>query len=561
MTTGRSSFDVIVIGSGAAGLRAAIAAAEAGASVCVLTKGSLLYSGASASANFSYCAQFGYFGPEDTPARYAADILDSGRGLAVPALAERLAVEAGQEAEAVDPWGVPWRRDPDGRYNVATFGGHSFRRAIHVGLRTGTVLMVALGRRLAALDVAVRDYCAAVELLRDEQGIKGVLALDLRHGAVVMLRAPSIVLATGGNVAMYALHTNPDEVTGDGHALAFRAGASLIDLEFIQSYPTVLVSPPAARGLHYPTGRLLGFGAQLLNGKGEAFFHNYETVPIQKATRDQLARAMALEVAAGRGSPNGGCYVDARGVDPATLRDVHFEAYFADLGLDAGRDLLEVAPTPHFTIGGVRIDADGATDVSGLFAAGEVTGGLHGANRLTGVALPETLVFGAAAGRAAARHAAERGRMADGGNAPVPDWLGHALRIEVATGGEPHVGQVSARLREAMQAGAGVLKSSASLRAALAVLDAIEAEELPRLSSRQGGLRLNWELLQLVELRHMLLSARLHCLAALAREESRGAHLRTDYPDEGGAAWAGHLVARRGPDDSAAFLFERVGAA
>jgi len=537
--------DVLVVGSGAAGFRAAIAAAEAGARALIVTKGSRLYSGASASANFSYCASFGYFGAEDSAETYARDILASGRGLADPALARLLGEQAGAEADRVGAWGVPWRRGADGRYDLATFGGHAFPRAIHVGLRTGKQVMVTLGRRAAALGVAVQDYTVALEVLRDATGVRGLLALDLRHGRLVRIAAPVVVLATGGNVAMYALHTNPDELTGDGHALAYAAGASLVDCEFIQSYPTVLVAPAAARGLHYPTGRLLGFGAELLNAQGEAFFHRYSTLPIQQATRDELARAIALEIAGGRGTPAGGVLVDARRVAPATLRDVHFEAYFRDLGLDVGAEPQQVAPTPHFSLGGVRIDAEGRTDLAGLFAAGEVAGGLHGANRLTGVALPETLVFGAAAGRAAAAHAARAARP------PAPDggaaWIS-ALRAALAPRADattPHVGTAIARLRAAMQAGAGVVKSAGSLAATLTELDAIEREAMPALGARQSNPRLNWELLRIVELRHMLVAARLHCVAALAREESRGAHLRLDYPQADDARFGHRLVMRR----------------
>lgn len=534
-----AGFDVVVVGSGAAGLRAAIAAAEAGARVCVVTKGSLLYSGASASANFSYCASFGHFGADDTAEAYAADILASGHGLADPALALRLAEEAGREADTVERWGVGWKRDAAGRHQLATFGGHRFRRAIHVGLRTGKVLTVALGRRARALGIAVRDHSVALQVLLRDGVVAGLLLLDLRRGELVALPAGAVVLATGGNVAMYALHTNPDEVTGDGIGLAHHAGATLMDLEFVQSYPTVLIAPAAARGLHYPTGRLLGFGARLLNGRGEEFFHRYSPLPIQVATRDVLSRAIVLEVAAGRGSPHGGALVDARAVAPETLRDVHFEGYFRDLALDVGRDPAEVAPTPHFTLGGVRIDREGRSDVAGLYAAGEVAAGLHGANRLTGVALPETLVFGAAAGRAAAAHRAP-------GLAPLRDgpWHEAIAAASRARPAAPHLGEAASLLRTAMQEGAGVLKSAASLRATLAKLDGVAAM-LPLLASRQPGLVLNWELARILELRHMLDAARLHARAALLREESRGAHLRLDHPEES-PRWRCHLLARHG---------------
>ncbi|MCC7271868.1 MAG: FAD-binding protein [Alphaproteobacteria bacterium] len=540
----RERYDVVVVGSGGAGLRAAIAAADAGARVLVVTKGSLQHSGATASANFSYCAGFGYFGPDDTAAAYAEDIVASGLGFADPPLARRLAEGAGREADALEDYGVAWRRQEDGRHQLATFGGHRFPRAIHVGLRTGKVVMAALARAAAARGVATWEHALAVELLGDASGVCGVLVHDVASGELATVAAGAVVIATGGCVAMFALHTNPDELTGDGMALAYEAGAELVDMEFIQHYPTVFLAPAAARGLHYPTGRLLGFGGRLLNARGEEFFGRYEAGPIERATRDQVARAIALEVRAGGGTPGGGVWVDASAIPPERVRDVHFEAYFHDIGVCVEREPQEVTAAAHYALGGIRIDRDGRTGVPGLFAAGEVAGGVHGANRLTGSALPEVIVFGAAAGRAAAARAAATPPR------PLPEsraarWVA-GLR---APGGDAAISVAgeTARLRAALAAGAGTLKSAEGLEAALATIADVEAR-LPALRARAAARRWNWEIVQCLELRAMLVAARLHCLAALERTESRGAHQRLDRPRRDDARWCRRIVLRRSED-------------
>lgn len=546
----KSDYDVVVIGSGGAGLSAAIGAAETGARVAVLTKGSLLYSGATASANFSYCATIGYAGTADDNSSYARDILASGRGLTDPELAEVFASEAFTEARRLERWGLGWTRKDDGNLSVATFGGHSFPRAIHVGLRTGKALMTILGKVARTGNIDLREHTFVNEVTRDDGHVSGVSAIDLSSGERFHLGAPAVVIATGGSLAMYDFQTNPEELTGDGFALAFEAGAQLVDMEFIQAYPTVFIAPAAARGLHYPTGRLLGYGGRLLNAAGEPFFHRHEKKPIEHATRDELSRAIALEVASGRGTVHGGIVVDTSEVSPQRLADVHFESYFKDIGLDLSSGVQHVMAGPHFNLGGIRIDTRGATSVAGLYAAGEVAAGLHGANRLTGTALPEVLVMGRRAGLAAAEHAGTTDRFGtdkshfDDGNCN-------------GSTGASEVGVVTHNFRKMLQEHASILKTRDSLDRAMSEIDRVRRIELPRLKPRIGKTHFDAERLQILQLRSMTVSARLHCVAAAIRTETRGAHIRLDYPVESDA-WRQHIVLTKRGDDIAIDYTERA---
>jgi succinate dehydrogenase/fumarate reductase flavoprotein subunit len=299
---------------------------------------------------------------------------------------------------------------------------------------------------------------------------------------------------------------------------------------------------------------LLGFGGRLLNAHGEEFLYRYDPTPIQHANRDQLSRAIALEVKNGGGTPRGGVLVDASGVARERIRDVHFESYFRDLDLDVHSTPSEVTAAPHYFLGGVRIDAAGRTSVPGLFAAGEVCGGLHGANRLTGTALPEVLVFGAAAGTAAAAFAV---------GSAIPELESGARKIQIdriaalLTEGADNprrVGPIAARLRHSLQENAAVIKSSASLGTVLADIEDIERRERPSIRVSSCERRFNWELLQVLELDNMLLVGRLHCQAAMLREESRGAHNRLDFPVVDDNHWRMRLVCR---DDKGRADFRR----
>ncbi|MBI4182929.1 MAG: FAD-binding protein [Proteobacteria bacterium] len=399
-------FDVVVVGSGGAGLRAAIEAKRRGARVAVVTKGMALHSGATESANFSYCAHFGYFGPSDSAERFAEDIVAGGAGMSQPGLARLLAERAGGEALELKAMGMPWDEEADGRFALASFAGHAFPRAIHVDLKTGKAMMATLGRAVAALDIPVWEHVFAADVLVTDGAVAGLVGVDIRSGTIFAVPTRAVVLATGGAMEIYELQTNPTELTGDGVALAYRCGARLVDMEFFQSYPTVFVAPPGARGVHFPTGRLLDQGAKLVNARGEEFFARYETIPVNRATRDTLSRVMALEARGGGATPRGGMFLDATGLPADVVRSKFVESYFADLGIDPCREPQEVAPAPHYMMGGVWIDEACRTSVAGLFAAGETAGGVHGANRLTGTALPETVVFGAEAGRSAAQDAA-----------------------------------------------------------------------------------------------------------------------------------------------------------
>ncbi len=551
-------YDVVVVGSGGAGLRAAIAAQRAGKRVLVVTKGMALHSGATESANFSYCAQFGYFGPDDTSRRYADDLLQSGLGMARPDLARRLAAQSSVEAEELERMGMPWDRDSDGRYDLANFAGHAFPRAIHVNLRTGKAMMRALGKTVAEAEIAVWEYAFAVDVAVTNGRVAGLLCLDIRSGALCPVRARSVVIATGGAMEMFELHTNPTDLTGDGVALAYRAGAALVDMEFLQTYPTVFVSPPGARGVHFPTGRLLDMGARLVNAEGSPFFNRYCDGPVNKATRDTLSRAMAHEILNGGGTPRGGLFIDATHLPADAVRAKFVKTYFDDLGIDPCAEPQEVAPAAHYMMGGIRIDDSCATNVPGLFAAGETAGGVHGANRLTGTALTEIIVFGAEAGRSAARYAESASEL------PVEAEVireaerrldairGHATpnaRPKSGSGGNSfRPGVARQQVQKLMQTEASVLKSADSLDRALAGLAKIEADVLPRVALVRAQAECNWELVEALEVANIVTAARIHCAAARTREETRGAHNRLDFLKTDDNCWRVRLLLRRNGD-------------
>jgi succinate dehydrogenase / fumarate reductase flavoprotein subunit len=554
--TQRAEYDVIVVGAGGAGLRAAIESTRRGHRTVLLTK-SLLGKAHTVMAEGGVAAAMGNVYAEDNWKVHFRDTMRGGKMLNNYRMAELHAQESPDRVHELESWGALFDRTADGRILQRDFGGHRFARLAHVGDRTGLEMIRTLQQKVVSLGVDVVMECKVLRLLTDADGkAAGCVAYHRPTGEFATFAAPAVVLATGGVGKSWKYTSNSWESTGDGHALALWAGAQLIDMECIQFHPTGMVWPLSVRGLLVTEG-VRGDGGVLRNASGDRFMFQYvadmfraETAdseaeadrwyddhaagrrPPELLPRDEVARAINTEVKAGRGSPHGGVFLDiATRRTPEFIRRRLPSMYhqFMELaGVDITRDAMEIGPTCHYIMGGVRVDADTtATAVPGLFAAGEVAGGMHGSNRLGGNSLSDLLVFGRRAGMGASAYV-EEGRAA-----PVIDDAVVDAAIDEATaplmredGENPY--EIQHDLQELMQSNVGIIRNGTELADALKGLDAL-AERAARVSVR-GGRAYNpgWNLA--TDLPSMLTVSRCTTLGAINRTESRGGHTREDFP-------------------------------
>ena len=573
--------DVLVIGAGGAGLRAAIAAKVAGADVGLVCK-SLLGKAHTVMAEGGVAAAMGHVAAADTWQIHFRDTMVGGKLLNNPRMAQLHAMEAPDRVRELEYWGAVFDRTADGRILQRPFGGHSHPRLAHVGDRTGLEMIRTLQDRAVALGIEVYMECTVTKLVTGHAGVSGAVGYWRTTGQPITFPAKAVVLATGGIGKAYEVTSNSWEYSGDGQALAYEAGAELIDMEFVQFHPTGMVWPPGVRGL-LVTEAVRGEGGILRNKDGQRFMWTYlpderrdeyaatdeeaaqwvealsagrETTarrPPELSTRDNVARAIYTEVKEGRGSPHGGVFLDISYLPPETVRRKLPSMYeqfkeLADVDITTGP--MEVGPTTHYVMGGIKVDADtGRTAVAGLYAAGEVAGGMHGANRLGGNSLSDLLVFGARTGAAAAAFAAD---------APEPYMdpvqvqtavgaLGAPLERE--EGDDPYALQRD--LQEMMQRLVGIFRIDSDLDEALAGL----AELRRRWTTVRatGGRTYNpgWNLV--FELDHLLTVSEAIARSARRRTESRGAHSRLDYPATDDANWGTlNIVISRDLDGSMA---------
>lgn len=563
METVREQYDVVIIGSGGAGLRAALAAAEQGARAVVITKGQPQWSGGTLSAHYSFCAVLPTAMPGDSPDVFAADILRSGEGISDPKVVGVLAEKAGEAVAFAQSLGVTFDPAEEGSRvpHLGWLAGHTYARAVHVGNAVGRELMRVLLKAVRKAGIPVHAFTYATDLIVEDGVLAGVAAWHLPTGEPRIYEAPAVVIATGGGSQIYELNTNPVEATGDGYGIALRAGVELIDMEFVQFYPTVFVAPTGARGLMFNSGILVPKGARLLNRRGEDFWDRYGVGPLVNATRDVMCRVMSQEIAAGGGTERGGLYITTRGIDPRDLPQLQ-EKLLQDVGVDTDAPEREVAPGAHYFMGGIRIDGHAATSLPGLFAAGECTGGIHGANRLAGTALSENQVFGAIAGRNAARFALQGGRRVkadDGGADRVTEPVRELMRRSgAAAGGKDAVHPLEGwkHVQSVMQRLVGPTREEAGLRQAIGLLDAVRGDWDARLAARTPSPAHNRDIAKALDLRNMADTGWCVAQAALARKESRGAHVRLDAPDTD-TAWTASLVIRRKERDAVIGKLER----
>ena len=529
----RLSTDILVVGAGGAGMYAALAAARAGAGVILADKNMIGRGGATVMAQMTVAAALAEQEP-DTWEHHLADTLAAGRGLCDVALAEVLCRAAPDRMREMDEWGVGWARS-EGHIRQVTAPGHRRRRCCYVDfLNTGPAVAGTLRKRVGRTGgIRALSNVAITDLVVKDGSVRGALALSLGDGAALEIEAAAAVIATGGLTKLYSRSSASNNMAGEGYALALRAGAALVDMEFVQFFPIGHLAP-----------RLVGMdpimwdpfryklGGQLLNGAMEEFIDRYggEDGGRYTATRDLATYAICREVEAGRGSPSGGAWLSFTHLPEAELRDAFGPVIDRLLrnGIDLTRAPIEVAPIAHYHMGGVKVDARMGSTVAGLYAAGEAVGGAAGANRLSGNAISEALVYGEIAGREAARHAEGH---AQGWDARAAEAARAAAEPSTGTTGTGRSAVALVQeLRRLMWKQVGPFRDRAGLTSALERIRAMRDDDLPRVPvPRDTAFAI--ELADRQELRSALLVAEAVAVAALAREESRGAHQRDDFPD------------------------------
>ncbi|MSR35488.1 MAG: fumarate reductase/succinate dehydrogenase flavoprotein subunit [Gemmatimonadetes bacterium] len=573
--------DVLVIGAGGAGLRAAVEAAGAKARVGVVCK-SLLGKAHTVMAEGGVAAAMANVDDRDSWRVHFADTMRGGQYLNNPRMAELHAQEAPARVRELEAWGALFDRTPDGRILQRNFGGHAYPRLAHVGDRTGLEMIRTLQDHGIHTGMDVHMEVTVTRLLKDGDRVVGAFAYDRERGRFRVFLAGAVVLATGGIGRAYKINSNSWEYTGDGHSLAYHAGAELMDMEFVQFHPTGMVWPPSVRGILVTEG-VRGEGGVLRNSEGRRFMFdnipdNYKATtaadeeegwrytqgdknarrPPELLTRDHVARMILKEVKEGRGSPHGGVFLDIawikeripHGAEHIKRKLPGMYHQFKELAnLDITETPMEVGPTTHYMMGGVRVDSDSqmSTNVPGLFAAGECGAGLHGANRLGGNSLSDLLVFGQRAGRYAAEFA--RGQ----GKGRIPDDEVRAAETEALapfqkgdSGDGENAFQIQAALQEMMQDKVGIIRSPELIEEALEAITALRrrSEAVAVIGNRDYNP--GWH--TALDLKHLLTVSEAIARAALERKESRGAHTRFDFTGKDPEWGKVNLVVSKGAD-------------
>ena len=535
--------DVLVLGAGGAGLRAAIAAKDAGADVGLVCK-SLLGKAHTVMAEGGIASSLANVDPQDGWQVHFADTMRGGKNLNNWHMVELFAKEAPERVYELEYWGAVFDRTPEGKIMQRAFGGHTYRRLCHVGDRTGLELIRTLQERVVALGIPVYMEVTATTLFTDGDRVAGAFGYFRKDGRFVLFPAKAIVLATGGWGKLYKYTSMSWESTGDGAALAYRAGALLQDMEMVQFHPTGMLWPPGVRGLLVTEG-VRGEGGILKNSKGERFMERIDPVRKDLATRDVVARAIATEVAEGRGSPHGGVFLDIshRGADFIKRKLPNMNDQFESLAnVDITKEPMEVYPTNHYTMGGVRVDPEtGSSTLDGLFAAGEVACGLHGANRLGGNSLSDLLVFGKRAGDAAASFAKQRA-AATVPEAAVADEQRRVCEPFSREDGENPF-TLHRELQETMQQNVGIFRVESELRTALNDILTLQRRAKNVRASGSQIYNPGWH--ACFDVQNMLTLAEAIVRSAIERKESRGGHWRTDYPKPDPEYGGKNLVATR----------------
>lgn len=545
----KHEYDVLVIGSGGAGLRAAIEASAQGVKVGLVCK-SLLGKAHTVMAEGGAACAMATLDKEDSWQTHFYDTMNGGKFMNHWRMAQLHAQQAPDRVRELQEWGALFDRTPTGDFLQRDFGGHQFRRLCHVGDRTGLEMIRTLQDKGIHSGIDVFMECAITRLIKDGERVSGAFGYFRPDGRFILFNAKAIVLACGGIGRAFKITSNSWECTGDGHALAYEAGADLIDMEFVQFHPTGMVWPPGVRGL-LVTEAVRGEGGRLTNKSGERFMKNYDPDRMELSTRDVVARAIYTEVREGRGSEHGGCYLDVSYKHPETVIKKLPSMYhqFKDLAdVDITKTPMEVGPTTHYMMGGVRVDPDTQqSTVPGLFAAGECAGGMHGANRLGGNSLSDLLVFGRLAGEGALQYAQNVAKLPpiDQGqvDAAIQEMIDPFERKE---GENPY--KVQEALAESMQTYVGIFRRADDLETGIENIEKFKERASKTKVAGSRAFNPGWHLTR--EFKNMLIVSEAIARSAQRRKESRGAHSRIDFPDTDPEQGKFNTVVRRGADGS-----------
>jgi succinate dehydrogenase / fumarate reductase flavoprotein subunit len=563
--------DVLVVGAGGAGLRTAIAASEYGAKVALVSK-SLLGKAHTVMAEGGVAAALGNVDERDNWKVHFRDTIRGSKNLANWEMAKIHAEKAPERVHELERWGAVFDRTAKGKISQRNFGGHRYPRLAHVGDRTGLEIIRTLQDHAVHMEnIEVFMECTVSNILKSNDRVVGALAYYRSSGKLVVFEAGATVLATGGIGKAYKVTSNSWEYTGDGHALAYLAGADLIDMEFVQFHPTGMVWPPSVKGTLVTEG-VRGEGGILVNSEDDRFMFNYipdvfaaETAksedeanawlrgeegamrPPELLTRDVVAKAIMTEVKEGRGSPHGGAFLDiASRQSPEYIMRKLPSMYhqFKELAtLDITKVPMEVGPTTHYMMGGVKVEAGtAASTVPGLYAAGEAAAGMHGANRLGGNSLSDLLVFGKIAGQSAANFAQENSKVSPHGE-EIKKSIESATRpFEDGNENPYHLHQ---ELQEVMESHAGIVRTGEELEKGIQKLEELKGKLLKLHAKGEQQYNPGWHLC--LDLHNMIITSLALAKAALERTESRGAHTRLDYPDYDDDLGKVNIIIRPGP--------------
>jgi succinate dehydrogenase / fumarate reductase flavoprotein subunit len=575
--------DVLVVGAGGAGLRAAIECAALGLDTGIVCK-SLLGKAHTVMAEGGMAAALGNSDPHDNWKIHFRDTMRGGKFLNQWRMAELHAKEAPDRVHELEEWGAVFDRTAEGLISQRNFGGHRYPRLAHVGDRTGLELIRTLQDHTIHQEIQVYMECTGLNLMLDGDRVAGLLAYFRETGRFVLFRTKAVIFATGGGGRAWRITSNSWEYTGDGLAMAYDAGAELLDLEFTQFHPTGMVWPPSVRGILVTEG-VRGDGGVLLNQEGDRFMFRYiperfapETAateeearrwlagdrsarrPPELLTRDVVARAITAEAKEGRGSPHGGVFLDIASKLPAeTIKKKLPSMYhqFKELAeVDITKDPMEVGPTLHYFMGGIRVDSDTQqATVAGLFAAGECAAGLNGANRLGGNSLSDLLVFGRLAGAGAADYARRLQSPPRIDDQQVEASIRRATDIlNRESGTNPYA--IHEELQDLMGRCVGIVRTEEELRTALEELERLKREAARVKAHGASQYNAGWH--EALDLRSLLIVSEAVARSALAREESRGAHTRLDFPGEREEWQRVNVVIRKSPDGMEARIEQRA---